>query len=551
MEKKTYIILFVIVILAFALRFFGLNQNPPSLNWDEVSHGYNAYSILKTGADEWGQKFPIVNFRAYGDYPLTLNLYLTIPFILILGLTELSIRLPHVLLGCLMVVSSFFVAYGLTKNKNISLLSAFLIAISPWTLFTSRFVLQSNLSVFLLTTSVACFLNREYSKKLVTMSFIFLGLSLFAYNTTRIVAPLILFIIWVLHHKEKIWSFKNRLLLAIFFIPLPFIFMNPTTSARSSVVSIINQGAINRIETYRNQSHMTQLALKIVYNRPVYFLTEFTKNYIGYFSPNFLFIKGGTQYQFSIPNNGLISWINLPFFYIGLFILLKNSLKKDKNYLLVLALLLIAPIPAAMTNEKFAVLRSSAMIPLPMILSAIGFYNVYELISEKYKKYVYAIYFIVISITTFFYIKNYFNDYRINYSRDWQYGYKQVVEYIQDNDDNYAKVVFTKKYGEPHEFLLFYLKFDPSRYINDDKLNRFNQSNWWWVDGFDKYYFVNDWQIPKEGYKFIQESKKTVDCRQAKCLLITSPNNAPKEWSKIKTINFLDGTPAFELYENN
>ena len=57
--------------------------------------------------------------------------------------------------------------------------------------------------------------------------------------------------------------------------------------------------------------------------------------------------------------------------------------------------------------------------------------------------------------------------------------------------------------------------------------------------------------IPKEGYKFIQESKRIVDCRQAKCLLVTSPKNAPADWSKIKTINFLDGSVAFELYENN
>lgn len=95
------------------------------------------------------------------------------------------------------------------------------------------------------------------------------------------------------------------------------------------------------------------------------------------------------------------------------------------------------------------------------------------------------------------------------------------------------------------------MKYDPKSYKNDKNLNRFNQSNWWWVDGFDKYYFVNDWQVPKEGFKFVQESKKIVDCKQAKCLFVASPNNAPKDWIKVKTINFLDGSPAFELYENN
>ncbi len=34
-----------------------------------------------------------------------------------------------------------------------------------------------------------------------------------------------------------------------------------------------------------------------------------------------------------------------------------------------------------------------------------------------------------------------------------------------------------------------------------------------------------------------------------KDLLVTSPGNYPEGWSKIKTINFLDGKPAFEILE--
>ena len=551
MEKKTYIILLVIVVLAFCLRFFGLNSNPPSLNWDEISHGYNAYSILKTGSDEWGQKLPITNFRAYGDYPLPLNLYLTMPSILIFGLTGFAIRLPHVILGVLTVISSFYIAWGVTRNKNISILSSLLVAVSPWTFFTSRFVLQSNLSVFLLATSLAFFFNRERSKNYVTYFFILLGLSLFAYNTTRIVAPIILIVTWILYHKEKIWSIKNKIILVLFFLPLPFILLNKEARARSSVVSIVDQGAINRIETQRNNSKLPNILSKILYNRPVYFLKVVGKNYLGYFSPNFLFINGGTQYQFSIPNSGLLAWVSLPFFYLGLYLIFKESLSKNKEYQFLLLVLLIAPIPAAITNESFAVLRSSAMIPLPMILSAIGFYYVHGLLKNKQQKIFFIIYFVLLFLISGFYLKNYFVDYKIKYSKDWQYGYKEAYQFVKENNDNYAKIVITKKYGEPHEFLLFYMQYDPISYKNDKNLNRFNQSNWWWVDGFSKYYFVNDWQIPKEGFKFVQESKKIVDCKQAKCLLITSPNNAPKEWSKIKTINFLDGSPAFELYENN
>jgi len=87
------------------------------------------------------------------------------------------------------------------------------------------------------------------------------------------------------------------------------------------------------------------------------------------------------------------------------------------------------------------------------------------------------------------------------------------------------------------------------QYINDPNLIRFYQSNWYWVDAFDKFYFVNDWEIPSEGTTFVLESKKEVDCSNTSCLLITSPGNYPYGWNKLDTIKFLDDTPAFEIYE--
>ena len=101
------------------------------------------------------------------------------------------------------------------------------------------------------------------------------------------------------------------------------------------------------------------------------------------------------------------------------------------------------------------------------------------------------------------------------------------------------------------------MKYDPAIYISDPKLIRFYQSNWYWVDHFDKFWFVNDWQILPDSSKpnrpektFITESKKIIDCRSLRCLLITTPNNAPSGWRKIDEVRFLDGKTAFEIYLN-
>ena len=533
-----------IVILGAALRLFNLSNLPPAFNWDEVSHGYNAYSILKTGKDQWGQFLPILNFRAYGDYPLPLNLYLTAPFIAALGLNEFSIRLPHAILGVGTIIATYFFASGFTKKKEVGLLASLLVAVDPWTLFTSRFVLQSNLSVFFLTTAAALFFNREKSKIFLPLSIFTLGLTLYSYHTTRIVSPLILIAAIVIYWKEIKLSWVSAFLIAAFLIPLPFIFTNPTARARSSVVFILNEGAVAKIINQRQGSKLPPIVSRIVYNRPTYFVRTFLENYLGYFSPEFLFLKGGTQYQFSIPNKGLLHFASFPFFYIGLLLLIRE-LKVKKEYQLILAWLLIAPIPASITVDKLAVLRATSMIPLPELISALGLLMVLEKL-KKIKWIVVLVFFVVLGYGLESYMNNYITEYPKNYSWSWQYGYKEVVEYARENYEKYDKIVVTKKYGEPHEFFLFYNSWDPIKYQKDPDAVRFFQSDWYWVDRFDKYFFVNDWQVKD----MITESKIKIDCDTSKCLLITSPRNFPKGWNKIKDVTFLDGKLAFEIYEN-
>ena len=109
--KKINPILFLIVVIAIFVRFIFINSAPPSLNWDEISHGYNAYSILKTGKDEWGKFMPLI-FRAYGDYKLPLYIYLTAISELFFGLSTFSVRLISAISG----VGSAIVGYFLVKR---------------------------------------------------------------------------------------------------------------------------------------------------------------------------------------------------------------------------------------------------------------------------------------------------------------------------------------------------------------------------------------------------------------------------------------------------
>ncbi len=549
---KKYWLLIVIVLLGFVLRFAGITQIPPSLNWDEVSHGWNAYSILKTGQDEWGEFFPITNFRAYGDYPLPLNLYLTIPFIKFLGLNAFAIRLPHVLLGTLTIISSYFVFFGVTKRKDISLFGTFFVAIDPWLFFPSRFVLQSNLSVFFLTTAAALFVNGKFP-----LSFLAFGLTLFSYHTTRIFTPFFLLALFIIYRRELFNFFKHKrllgiislVILAVFFVPLPFILSNSEARARANWVFLVDQGAINRIVNAREESKLPPGLARLFYNRPVYFVEKFTKNYADYFSPQFLFFKGGTQYQFSVPGWGLLYPVNLPFFYIGLILVAWRATKKEKAYQLVLLWLLLAPIPASITNEKFAVLRSASMLPIPQLISAIGVIWLATKISRRWKAFALTAYATLLFVNMGKYMYEYFFVYSRNYSWSWQYGYQNIADYIKACYGEYDRFIITKKYGEPHEFLLFYWPWDPAAYQKDTNLVRFAQSDWFWIDRFDKFYFVNDWDMPKvAGGEWRVESGLKIPI-DGKTLLVTSPGNFPPDFKQLKTIRFLNGDPAFIILE--
>src|SRR5690242_17248270 len=102
---KTKAILILILLIASVLRLYSLSSIPGSLNQDEAALGYNAYSLVTTGADEHGKFLPFT-LQSFGDGKLPVYSYITIPSILLFGLNEFSTRLPSALSG---IISVFLV----------------------------------------------------------------------------------------------------------------------------------------------------------------------------------------------------------------------------------------------------------------------------------------------------------------------------------------------------------------------------------------------------------------------------------------------------------
>src|SRR3989344_5322114 len=96
--KTEKLALLIITIIASLLRVIKLDTYPPALYSDEVAQGYNAYSVLTTGLDEYGTWLP-VSFRSFGDWKPPLPTYFMVPTIAVFGLNEYGIRISSALFG--------------------------------------------------------------------------------------------------------------------------------------------------------------------------------------------------------------------------------------------------------------------------------------------------------------------------------------------------------------------------------------------------------------------------------------------------------------------
>lgn len=553
--KKNYILI-LITLTGFIIRIAGITQNPPSLNWDEVSHGYNAYSILQTGRDEWGTFLPTI-FPAFGDYKLPLYIYLTVPFVAFFGLNALSVRLVSVLAGTLAIPAICLLTNKLFANKKLSILNlsaksasfqlsvgeiaGFTLALLPWHIFISRPALEANLALTFIITGLYFLLKKSFIP-----ASIFLSLSLHTYNTSRLFIPLVL-ISWFFIYRPKLKiTKKNAISLIILFFAgtmvLYQVFMG-TGIARYSQISLLSEHQVYVIGEDRANSTLPGILPRLIYNRPVQVSKMVALKYLEHFTPSFIYQSNGANNQFSIPNTNMLTWPIITAYFIGLFFTLKNI--KQKNSLFLLALLFLSPLADSLTIDPAHALRSSIMIPALVIISSLGIFYVNS--KTKFKKLILLIFAITLILSTVNYWKKYDTEYKNTYSASWQYGYQQVISYINENQNNYSRIIFSKRYAEPHIFYAFYAKLAPQDlWTNGDNI-RFTQSNWRWTDKIGKVFFVNDWIIPQDlpSENLTLESGSEIETKNS--LLITSPDHVPSNTEILKEISFLDGSPAFVI----
>ena len=331
---KNNFILILICLLFLITRLYKIDTIPSSVYWDEASIGYNAYSVLTTGKDEWGETLPL-HFRAFGEFKLPVYIYSVLVSESAFGLTSFAVRLPSVVYGLLSIIGLYLVVFKLTKNKLISLLSSYLFAITPWFFIFSRTGYEA-------VAGLAFFIWALYfllTKKIVISVLLFI-ISAYSYNSFRILTPLVLGPVLLFYLFKKVYA--------------PVLI--------SGVLIIMSLVPIYKL--YKEDSGLARL-------QSVGSKSGMVSNYVKNFSLEFLFIKGDTNPRSQIPNTGQLYYVDILFLILGILYILKS---KDLKLYSVLALLLLSVIPAAITKENPHALRAILMSPILSMISALGIY---------------------------------------------------------------------------------------------------------------------------------------------------------------------------------
>lgn len=554
MKKNYYrLIIFLVVVGAFLIRIVKLNSVPPSLNWDEASWGYNAYSILRTARDEYGKFLPLI-FKAFGDYRSAIMVYLTVPSVAIFGLNEFAVRLPAAVFGAVSIYLAFLVVreiFSDFKDRDlVAILVSFILAISPWNYLYSHSAWENNILMSFLFLGIYFFLRAFKMPKQILLSAVFFGLCFYVYNSAKLLIPLVILGL-VYFYRSRLAKQNTKYLvfslaiLSIMVLPvLKFIFFDGA-GGRLKVMSLFSYSRpVQEAQQMAREAVTTtdSLIYKIFYSSPVYFTRGFLGRYLNHFSGRFLFFEGDwSNPRHSVPYAGVLNHLDLIFLILGIYFLIT---KKIKNQSLIWYFLLIAPLLAALSRDTVQATRSYLMVFPLSVITAFGMYFIYNIIKNKRFIIRFSI-FVILSLAYLssfvYFLDQYFIHAPLVSSAYWQYGYKQAAEFIKDKTADSTRIVFTQKYGQPYIFYLFYNQYEPREYQKQAFLLENPEGDVGRVEKIDNIDF--------------REIYWPVDRQSKNTLFVGTPLELPlqdidpNQAVVLKEIKFLNGEVAFRIVE--
>ncbi len=553
--RRTVLLLLTLVILGGILRLYRLGEVPVAFFNDEAAVGYNAFSLLHTGKDEFGQTWPIF-FTSFGEGKLPLYVYEAVPTIAAFGLNEFATRLPAALLGTLTILVIYFftqealcLSYKHTNKELpkhvltwVPLWSAFFLATMPWHIHFSRGIFgQESLFWVLLGAWLSLRALRTEAYKDWILSGLSFSAALLTYHAPKAFVPL--WIAGILLYLSKTKGLKQSLITGSLFLLISgsvwlYTSLSPLGMARAADMSVFSQhsGVDSRLwESIVDSSGQPVLITQLQHNKVESYGRDILQRYFTHFNPDFLFFNGDMlRARYRVPNVGQLLVITLPLLLVGSYWLFNRKLWP------VILFLILSPLPAAFSFETPSSVRAIFMtVPLAICL-ALGWTAILSWLKQKQKPIQ------LLTIGTFlfsylyffgYYLDAYFHHAQIKTVPEWQYGYKDLVTKVNTLAPNYDKIKVTAKHGTPYIFFLFYSQYDPKLWqaeIHD-------------IEKDPNFTFINIKNMNK--MQFINEDCPVGEQFEDRVLYVCSQTPAFGGNRIIDRLYFPDGTENFVLLE--
>lgn len=440
------------------MRIVLLNRFPLGFHEDEVKVGWNAYSILKTGKDDLGNRFAMY-YNTFGDYRPTGIFYATIPSILLFGVTQTAVRFPAAFFGALTVFPVYYLTLLLQKrkrrepNKIAALMAALFLAVSPWHIFTSRATSEAVICLFFALMGITLFIGgiTNEKKKYLIVSFTMFFISTLFYHMVRPLLPLFVFTILVYYWQHITPLMRKSGFIFCVFISILSLLLLTTKASRGR----FEQVAVAKYQENVLGTHTSRFEI------PTLIKNEYAK----YLGPDFLIGDTPKPYRYRVFGVGLLSMATLLFFVIGL-----TRMAQRKISVLPFALLFLSPIPAAVTGEDAPNLhRALFMLPFIVIIAGFGAQYLWE--NGFFKRTFFLILFAFLSLSTVTALVVYFTSGDMDAAPYRNYGSKVVAAYMIQYEDQYSHIIVSDDPDSLYPWYAFADKKDPKEF-NAQAINR-------------------------------------------------------------------------------
>ena len=398
----------------------------------------------------------------------------------------------------------------------------------------SRVAFEAHLAALFNLVAIVIFLKSLKVRWYLPLAVFFFGLSFYTFNANRIIAPLLLGLMLVVYIKElwqsKLWLLVSAVVGLIMIWPSVGYLETRESRLRFQEVSIFTSLDVVKKSNDRIARSGNTWWAKLLFNRRIYFAEEFLIHYLDNFRGDFLFVVGDRNPRLATQDLGELYPYELPLLLAGIYFLLKRP---SRETALFWGWMLIAPIPAGMARETPHMLRIASIIPTWQILVGIGVVQGILWLKEQkaYLKWAVGVgYSILILGCLSYYFHNYWIHYPRDWSSEWQYGYKQLVEKVNRLEPNYDRIYITNDLGRPYIYFLLYNQIDPLVYIAERKAER-DWYGFWTVFGFGK-------------YDFSGSQKET-----GRVLVVGGKDTFVHSGKKLDTVMAPDGSAIFDIGE--